>query len=57
MPTDLDKFQDWLKTVPPHDLWRWLCDAYWQGELKGTELERAYLLSHKGVDMRTKLIQ
>lgn len=55
MPADLDKFQEWLRTVESHDLWRWLCDAYWQDQLKGTELERAYLLSHKGVDMRTKL--
>lgn len=54
MPDDLDKFQEWLRTVEPHDIWRWLCDAYWHNQLKGTELERAYLLSQKGVDMRTK---
>lgn len=51
---DLDKFQQWLQTVEPHDLWRWLCAAYWLGELKGTELERAYLLSQKGIDLRTQ---
>jgi hypothetical protein len=56
MPADLDKFQEWLKMVEPHDLWRWLCDAYWKDQLKGSEIERAYLLSQKGIDMRTKLV-
>ena len=53
MHTDIGEFQEWLKTVEPHDLWRWLSNAYWHGGLKGTELERAYLLSQNGVDMRT----
>lgn len=52
-PNDLDKFQEWLRSVGQTDLWRWLCDAYWQGQLEGTELVRAYLLAQKGVDTRT----
>jgi hypothetical protein len=54
MNTGLDKFQEWLKTVEPVDLWRWLSDAYWHNQLEGTELMRAFLLSQKGVDMRIK---
>jgi len=54
--TNLAEFQEWLKTLEPHDLWRWLCDAYWKDQLEGSEIERAYLLSQKGVDMRTKLV-
>lgn len=45
--TDLLEFKNWLMTVAPHDLERWLLDAYWQGHLEGSELERAYLLSHE----------
>lgn len=56
MKNDLKNFQEWLRTVEPHDLWRWLSDAYWHGELEGTEIKRAYLLSQRGVDMRTKPI-
>lgn len=55
--TDLLEFKNWLMTVAPHDLERWLLDAYWQGHLEGSELERAYLLSHKNVDMRTTPIK
>jgi hypothetical protein len=53
MATDLVEFQAWLRRVGPHDLWKWLCDAYWHDQLEGTELKRAYLLHHKGVEMRT----
>jgi hypothetical protein len=53
MASDLAEFQAWLRRVGPHDLWKWICDAYWHDQLEGTELKRAYLLSKKGVDMRT----
>lgn len=53
MASDLTEFQAWLRRIGPHDLWRWICDAYWHDQLEGTELNRAYLLSQRGVDMRT----
>ncbi len=57
MATDLVEFQTWLRRVGPHDLWKWLCDAYWHDQLEGTELRRAYLLSKRGVEMRTVPVQ
>jgi len=54
--TDFAGFPEWLKTVEPHDLWRWVCDACWKDQLEGSQIEQAYLLSQKGVDMRTKLV-
>jgi hypothetical protein len=53
MASDLAKFQAWLRQVGQYDIWRWLCDAYWHDQLEGTELKRAYLLSQRGVNMRT----
>ena len=50
---DIAEFKNWLMTVAPHDLERWLLDAYWKGDLEGSEMERAFLLSKKDVNMRT----
>ena len=52
--TDIAEFKEWLMTVAPNDLERWLLDAYWHEQLEDTELRRAYLLSKKGVDIRTQ---
>jgi len=53
MHSDIGEFKDWLMSVAPHDLERWLLDAYWHEQLDDTELRRAFLLSKKGVDIRT----
>lgn len=50
---DIAEFRGWLMGVAPHDLERWLMDAHWHNQLEDTELNRAFQLSKKGVDMRT----
>ena len=50
---DLQEFMEWVKTVRRDELEKWLADAFWKDQLVGTEIHRFFLLSQKGVDMRT----
>lgn len=54
---NLREFIAWLATVSPDDLRRWLADAYWKDQLEDTEIKRFFLLSLKGIDMRSKAEQ
>lgn len=48
------EFGDWVETVPPHQLLNLVKDAFWKKQLRGTEIQRFFLLHQKGVDMRDK---
>jgi len=52
--TELAGFKEWLQTLEAHDIERWLMDDFWHDRLGGSEFLRAFLLSRRGVDMRTK---
>ena len=53
--TDIDKFQQWLETVPPERLKHLLVDAFWHDKLTETELLRFYELEKAGVNMDAAL--
>jgi len=50
---ELRDFIVWLETVDAEELKRWLADGCWKGQLQETELFRNFLLTEKGIDMRT----
>jgi hypothetical protein len=50
----LQRFAEWVPRQTPTKLHNWLIDAYWKGNLKGTDLHRAFLFDQAMV--RVKVI-
>jgi hypothetical protein len=51
---DLEKFAEWVRTVPLEQLYNLLADAQWKGHLWESDLQRFFVLHKYGVDMRDR---